>query len=52
MEEIGSENALQYMLMVYLGESRWAKMPQAGRSFGAESPNARPLGDLAPMAAR
>jgi hypothetical protein len=51
MEEIERENALRYMLMVYLGESRWAKMQQAGRPFGAESPPAQPLGDVAVMAA-
>jgi hypothetical protein len=51
MEEIQKENALQYMLMVYLGENRWAKMAPGGGSFGARSPNPKPLGDFAAVAA-
>lgn len=51
--EMERKNTLQYMLMVYLGEKRWAKVPQAGGSFGGERSNAElPLGDVAALAAR
>jgi hypothetical protein len=43
VEEIERENALQFMLLVYLGEKRWAKMSRAGLSF-AESADAAPRG--------
>jgi hypothetical protein len=37
MEELQRRNALQYLLMVYLDEERWAKMPEETRADGRRS---------------
>jgi hypothetical protein len=37
MEDMERRNVMQYMLMVYLDEKRWAKMPEEMRTSGPGS---------------
>jgi len=37
MEDMERKNAMQYVLMVYLDEKRWAKMPEETRTSECRS---------------
>jgi len=51
MEEIERKNALRYMLMVYLGENPWAKMPAGVGPWERKVPIHSPSGTTQPWPA-